>query len=188
MRKLAENHRERAIDLLCERLVFERAGVQLYDRVIEAMRAGAGDGDVLATVDVLQRNRAQEAEHAAWLESQIRALGGDATIETDLARLATRESRGIVEVVENDAADLTHLLHALLAAEAVDGAGWDLLLHLADDAGDSEARREFKRRYHEEQGHLTVVRDAMERMALRSLLGPRGLESRADDLAASIPP
>jgi hypothetical protein len=188
MKQLGENNRERAIDLLCERLAFERAGVQLYDRVIQALEASGGSGEVRGTIDVLQRNRTQEAEHAIWLETQIRALGGDATLETDLSRLATRESRGITEVVENDTADLTHLLHALLAAEAVDAAGWDLLMHLAQDAGDSAAHREFRRRNNEEQGHLATVRDAIEHMALRSLLGTHGVEERALDIAASIPP
>jgi hypothetical protein len=82
----------------------------------------------------------------------------------------TRESKGIEEVVMSDA-ELPHLLHALLAAELVDNAGWDLLAEVADEAGAHSTKREFKKRLHEEEDHLTFVRKAVEKLAFQEVLG-----------------
>ena len=185
--KLAEKNREQVIDLLCERLAFERSTVRLYDRILEALRlsADARTRDLLAT---MQKHREEEDQIARWLEGRIRELGGDDRAETDLARLATREARGIEEVAENDAADVTHLLHALLAVEGVDNAGWELLVHLADAAGDGEAKRELERRLRQERRHLAFVRDAIERLAVRTLFGEGYAEEHAMDIAAHVPP
>jgi bacterioferritin (cytochrome b1) len=169
MEKLAKYDTSKVIDVLTERLAFERAGVKLYDRVLEVMR-GTGDEDVTRMVPEMQEHRDEEKEHEEWLEEQIRALGGDAHADTDKSRLVTRESKGIEEVVMTDA-ELPHLLHALLAAELVDNAGWDLLAQIADEAGDHRAKREFKKRLHEEEDHLLLVRKAVERLSFQEVLG-----------------
>ncbi len=169
MEKLAQHGSAKVIDVLTERLAFERAGVKLYDRILEVMRA-APDQNVARMLEEMQKHRDDEKEHEEWLEAQIRALGGDAHGETDRSRLVTRESKGIEEVVMSDA-ELPHLLHALLAAELVDNAGWDLLVQLADEAGDREAKKELKKRLHEEEDHLLFLRKAMERLSFREVLG-----------------
>jgi hypothetical protein len=128
MTKLAEYDAAKVIDVLNERLAFERAGVKLYDRVLEVVRPSR-DENVQRMPEELQKHRDEEWEHEEWLEGQIRSLGGDAHSETERSRLVTRESKGIEEVVMSDAA-LPHLLHALLAAELVDNAGWDLLVQV----------------------------------------------------------
>jgi bacterioferritin (cytochrome b1) len=183
----AQSNHDRMCNLLNERLAFERAGVKLYDRVIEALRASE-DAQTTDLVPTLAKHRDQEAEHAAWLEAQIRRQGGDCEVETDLSRLATREARGLEEVVDQDRDDPTHLLHALLSAEAVDNAGWDLLCHLADDAGDREMRRELHRRMREEQGHLAWLRETLEEISGRGIYGESFAQERANDRAASYPP
>ncbi len=169
MEKLAQ-HAGKVIDVLNERLAFERAGVKLYDRVLEVMRGESGDDNVQRMVPEMQEHRDEEKEHEEWLEAQIRDLGGDAHAETDMSRLVTRESKGIEEVVMSDA-QLPHLLHAMLAAELVDNAGWDLLVQVADEAGDSKAKREFKRRLHEEEDHLIFMRKAVEKLSFQEVLG-----------------
>jgi hypothetical protein len=68
-------------------------------------------------------------------------------------------------------AKLPHLFHALLAAELVDNAGWDLLVQLADEAGDHEAKRQFKKRLHEEEDHLIFVRKAVQKFSFQEILG-----------------
>ncbi len=68
-------------------------------------------------------------------------------------------------------AQLPHLFHALLAAELVDNAGWDLLAQLADEAGDHSAKREFKKRLHEEEDHLLFIRKAVEKLSFAEVLG-----------------
>jgi ferritin-like protein len=181
--RLAEKRREQVIDLLSERLAFERSSARLYDRIIETLRpsSAAASRDLLVT---MQKHRAEEDEHARWLEERIRELGGDGGAGGDLAEVVTRESRGIEGVVEDDAADVRHLLHALLAAEAVDHAGWDLLVHLA---GDRESHRELAARLQHEKEHLAAVREALERHAIRTLFGEDWAEEHAADLAPSAP-
>ncbi len=169
MEKLASHDKTKVIDVLTERLAFERAGVKLYDRVLQVMR-GAGDENVARMLPEMEEHRNQEKEHEEWLEEQIRSIGGDAHTETDKSRLITRESKGIEEVVMSDA-ELPHLFHALLAAELVDNAGWDLLVQIADEADDSEAKREFKKRLHEEEDHLLLLRKAMQKLSFQEVLG-----------------
>src|SRR5690349_10616471 len=131
MKKLAQYDRNKLIDFLMERLTFEKAGVELYDTILEKMRA-MNDLSVASLLPELERYRDEEWEHADWLTTQITALGGDVTEKTELARLVERESSGIEEVVKGDA-QITHLFHALLTAELVDNSGWQLLLELADE-------------------------------------------------------
>jgi bacterioferritin (cytochrome b1) len=169
MEEIAKHDRSKVIDVLNERLAFERAGVKLYDRILEVMR-GRSDENVARMLSEMEQHRAEEKEHEEWLEEQIRALGGDAHGETEKSRLVTRESKGIEEVVMSDA-ELPHLFHALLAAELVDNAGWDLLVQLADEAGDRSAKRQFKKRLHEEEDHLLFIRKAVEQLSVREVLG-----------------
>ena len=118
----------------------------------------------------LLRYRGEEQEHAAWLESQVRELGGDAEAMTSGAALVQTESLGFEAVVKNDD-QLPHVMHALLAAELVDNAGWELLIELADDADDTEARKEFRKRLHEEEDHLIFIRTATLALARKDILG-----------------
>jgi ferritin-like metal-binding protein YciE len=86
-----------------------------------------------------------------------------------MSKLVERESQGIEKVVQEDS-ELPHLFHALLAAELVDNAGWDLLVQLADEAGDRQAKKEFRKRLNEEAEHLVVVRRALEKNILKEVL------------------
>jgi bacterioferritin (cytochrome b1) len=169
VKELANYDKPKVIDVLNERLAFERAGVKLYDRILDVMKTAA-DQNVLRMLPEMEKHRAEEKEHEEWLEDQIRFLGGDAHAETERSELVTRESKGIEEVVMSDA-KLPHLFHALLAAELVDNAGWDLLVQIADEANDGEMKREFKKRLHEEEDHLLMVRKAMEQLSFQDVLG-----------------
>lgn len=167
MEKLGKANKDKVIDLLNERLAFERASVVLYDCILAKM-----DGD--PTVDPMRgqvhTHRDQEKEHEEWLEEQIRSMGGDAHSETERSKLVSEESEGIGKVIETDAA-LPHLFHALMSAELLDNSGWQLLLDLADCAGDDEAREQLRRRLHEEEEHLILMREAVESFARREVLG-----------------
>lgn len=218
MERLAQRNKDKVIDLLTERLWFERAGMRLYDRVLERMRQSAGEGrrrqvsggdystyglsgyggDVFrdmsedirrqqavpgpdpergreeqvvgAMLPHMERIRDQEREHMEWLETCIRQLGGDEGQMTELAVLSERETSGIERVIRKDP-ELPHLLHALLAAEHVDTAGWDLLAALADEAGDVSAQEEFRRRLREEERHLAFLRDALRTFWAHEIVG-----------------
>jgi len=170
MKQLAEHNKTKLIDLLCERLAFEREGVRLYDSILAKLDATPGGGSVGAFRDELQTFRDQEKEHEEWLEQQIRDLGGDTNVKTEMAQLVERESQGIDQVVTTDDL-LPHVMHAMLTAELVDNAGWELLIELADDADDKEARAEFRKRLHEEEDHLIFVRTAMLAFTRKDVLG-----------------
>ncbi|WP_437825264.1 hypothetical protein [Sorangium sp. So ce1153] len=172
MQKLAQGNKDKAIDLLNERLTYERASVRLYDSIVEKV-GRAADAGLLNLLGQLREYRDQEKEHEEWLEAQIRALGGDAHAETDGSRLITIESQGIGQVVLDGDQNPAHLFHALLTAELVDNAGWQLLLELADEADDDEARESFRKRLHEEEDHLILTRQVVERLTRTELLGAR---------------
>ena len=167
MQKLAGTNVSRVIDLLNERLTFERSGVKLYDKILERMR---NDPQAAPMVEQMQEHRDEEKEHEEWLEKQIRALGGDARSPSEKSILVRAESQGIEHVIERDA-QLPHDFHALLIAELADNAGWDLLVQLADEVGDRDAKKEFKKRLHEEEEHLLFVRHAVEQFAKDEVLG-----------------
>lgn len=169
MTELGDQNRDEVIDLLTERLTFERTGVRLYDRVLERIRT-MGDPAVAGLHGPMTVHRDQEKEHEEWLEAKIRELGGSAHAMTARAHLVQTESRGLEEVIFDDRATLPQMLHALLAAELVDNAGWDLLVALADEVGDHDLKKEFKRRLHEEEDHLALLQRAMARFAKREML------------------
>jgi rubrerythrin len=167
MKKLAEKNPAKVIDLLNERLTFERAGVKLYDAVLERMRSSP-DPEIKALLGQMQEHRDEEKEHEEWLEEQIRDLGGDAHALTEKALLVQAESEGVERVVRRDPS-IAHDLHALLTAELADNAGWDLLVQLADEIGDSKAKKEFKKRLKEEADHLLFVREAVLKLTSREV-------------------
>ena len=170
MKMLAKKNPEKVIDVLNERLAFERGGVKLYDKMIERVRA-SNERAITKMLGQLTEHRDQEKEHEEWLEAQIRGLGGDANASTDKSRLVETESKGIEQVILGGQASLPQMFHALLAAELVDNAGWDLLVELADEAEDDEAKKAFKRRLHEEEEHLVFARKAVEKFAIREIIG-----------------
>ncbi len=220
MNRLAQKNKDKVIDVLMERLCFERTGVKLYDRVLERMRQSiderrrrqdaSGDystygvsgygGDVFRGMhdDIrreqgsanhepdrerereehvvakmlphMEKIRDQEKEHEEWLENCIRQLGGDDKHMTEMARVSALEVTGIEKVIKKDP-ELPHLFHALLAAEHVDLAGWDLLVALADEAGDREAEEEFRKRLQQEERHLAFLREALRTFSAHEILG-----------------
>jgi rubrerythrin len=223
MDQLARKNKDKVIDLLMERLCFERAGVKLYDKVLERMResssekhrryGASGDystygvsgygGDafrgmrediqreqgtdahaperereervVAEMMPQVEKIRDQEKEHEEWLKNCIRRLGGNDKRMTEMANVTAREAIGIEKVIMKDP-EIPHLFHALLAAEHVDTAGWDLLVALATEAGDSDAQEEFKKRLQQEERHIAFLREALRMFSAHAILG-EGLQS-----------
>jgi rubrerythrin len=169
MHKLAANNPEKTMDYLTERLTFERAAVKLYDTILHHLR-GSNEPWTNRIVGQVEKYRNQEKEHEEWLEAQIRALGGTAHEKTDMGSVIERESRGLLDVASTDV-QLPHIFHALLTAELMDNAGWEILLELADRADDDEARQAFRKRLHEEQDHLQLAREMMVMLAKNQVLG-----------------
>lgn len=183
MEKLARGNVVQILDLLGGRLAFERSGVKLYDTVIEKIER-FGQPRFNRLLGQLHHIRDEEKEHEEWLEAQIRALGGSAHETTTMAQLESKESSGIEGIIIDGETRVLHLLHALLAAELADNAGWDLLVKLADAAGDTRAKLGFMKRMEQEMEHLAFIREAVIRGAEIEFLGrdeemPSGMRSVA---------
>ena len=180
VKKLAERHPEKLLDLLNERLTFERLAVKLYDDILAKIHESdlPSVAGISAAFGQMKEYRNQEKEHEEWLEEQIRALGGDAHARTEMSELVEREARGVAEVVEKDS-ELSHLLHALQTAELVDDTGWKLLLELADEADDDEAREQFRKRSEEEERHVIFARALVTACARSEVLGRGAQEAIA---------
>src|SRR5690349_20686069 len=101
MKKLAAKNPAKVIDLLNERLAFERAGVKLYDAIVERLRQ-TPDPILKPLLGQMQEHRDEEKEHEEWLEAQIRELGGDVHAPTEKSLLVQTESEGIERVVRRD--------------------------------------------------------------------------------------
>ncbi|MBF5043127.1 hypothetical protein FGE12_12080 [Aggregicoccus sp. 17bor-14] len=169
MKRLIEKHPERVVDYLAERLAFERGGVRLYEALLEHVEE-APEPEVRALATLLRRQRDEEREHVTWLQAQLEALGAGSHPHSARAELSREETRGLAHVILEGHAPLPHLLHALLAAELVDHAGWDLLVALADEAHDMEAQRALRQRRDEEARHLALCRELAERFAVQQVL------------------
>jgi bacterioferritin (cytochrome b1) len=170
MQKLINTNREKVLDLLTARLNFERIGVKLYDRVISRIGA-SGDANMMRMVDQLRKHRNEEKEHEEWLEEQIRFFGGDAHGESEMSRLEEIESQGIEKIILDGDPQLSHAMHALLMAELADNAGWEMLMKLASEGNDGEAKREFRKRLYEEVDHLAFIRKAILSYERHDVLG-----------------
>jgi bacterioferritin (cytochrome b1) len=169
MKKLAQRHPEKLLDLLTERLTFERASVKLYDMSIAKIERNS-DPAIVAVLPQMIRQREQEKEHEEWLEDWVRELGSDAHTDSELSELIERESKGVMEVISQDE-QIPHLFHALLTAELVDDTAWKLLVHLADEADDDDARRELRNRARQEEQHLIFIRSVVAAFTRREVLG-----------------
>ncbi|HEX6707167.1 MAG TPA: ferritin-like domain-containing protein [Albitalea sp.] len=164
------------LDKMGERIAFERAGTRLYDALIikyrAALQAGGdalpparpdadGDGEALdeAPADTLARIRAEELSHFDLLCEAMTALGGDPTAQTPCADVGAVASSGLMQVLNDPRTTLAQCLNAMLTAELTDNAGWELLITLADDAGESGLTGRFLAALSEEQEHLVIVKN-----------------------------
>jgi rubrerythrin len=157
------------LDKLGERLAFERTGARLYEAVIDKARSRDGDDDDMDTDELLGRLRrihAEELEHFHLVARCIRELGGDPTAVTPSADLAGVSSSGLLKVANDVRTTVPQALEALLMAELIDNAAWELLVRLAEQAGRDEMRAEFFRAMEEEEEHLRIVKGWVEEHVL----------------------
>jgi rubrerythrin len=158
------------LDKLGERIAFERTGTRLYSALISKHMAVTNSGeDVLEEVvpgespsDTLQRIRAEELEHFHMLCNVVSELGGDPTVQTPCADVTATASMGLMQVVTDPRTTLAQSLSAMLTAELTDNAGWELLIKLAQDAGQDEMVEPFEEALQDEEQHLVVVRSWLE--------------------------
>jgi rubrerythrin len=182
MAKLKGGHPSIFLDKVGERIAFERGGTRLYDALLVKYEAIAPLGtevvpaaaDVLALVpegekamapvsgesplQTLLRIRNEELQHFHMLSACMEQLGGDPTAMTPCADVVATSTMGIMQVVTDPRTTFAQCLNAMLTAELADNAGWELLISLAEDAGETEIAGRFLGALSQEQEHLAVVK------------------------------
>jgi hypothetical protein len=169
------------MDKLGERIAFERGGTRLYDALITKYQAIEAMGEeVLVPADrlppmdgatapagsiagerpleTLMRIRDEELQHFKMLGQAMLKMGGDPTAQTPCADVQATASMGIIQVVTDPRTTLAQCLNAMLTAELTDNAGWELLIQLAEDAGETELAGRFLGALGQEQEHLAIVK------------------------------
>ena len=185
--KVSGGHPTILLDKVGERLAYERTGVRLYDALItkyEALAGGEGtelpratdvlkarsEGDaVVAAADesaqeTLLRIRNEELAHFKLLTEAIRTLGGDPTSQTPCADVVGAASMGFMQVLTDPRTTLAQCLNVMLSVELTDNVGWELLIELADAAGESDLAGRFLAALGEEQEHMVIVRGWLEQL------------------------
>ncbi|HVV50955.1 MAG TPA: ferritin-like domain-containing protein [Polyangia bacterium] len=145
------------LDLLGERLAFERTGVRLYEGLLVKLEAADPHPGGPSRED-LERIRDEELEHFALLKETMTALGADPTAVTPSADVIAVASSGLCHVIGDPRTTLTETLKAILTAELADNDGWLTLADLADRLGHTETSNAFRRALAEEEDHLARVR------------------------------
>jgi rubrerythrin len=145
------------LDLLGERLAFERTGTRLYEGLLVKLDAADPHPGGPARED-LERIRDEELEHFALLKRAIETLGADPTAVTPSADIIGVASAGLVQVIGDPRSTLTESLKAVLTAELTDNDGWLILADLTERLGHSKIAAEFRRALAEEEDHLARIR------------------------------
>lgn len=169
MRKLAQINRPKLIELLTERLTFERVGVRLYDAIVS--RLESAEPAVRRMLPRVEQQRAEEREHVAWLEALIDGLASDAPPIPRRPELAHLWTEGLLRISEAGAATIAELFQALHTFELANESGWQRLLRLAERGHDLPACDDFGHRLADEQAHVSFVRHALTELLVNEVLG-----------------
>ncbi|HWE26952.1 MAG TPA: hypothetical protein VHB97_03075 [Polyangia bacterium] len=159
------------IDKLAQRWVVERAAVTMYALATARLRVNTLLGSLIPD---LQRFGAQEQLHADMVAQLLGELGHkDARSEaaTPGVNLAASTMAAILESLRAPGATARSVLEAVLMAERLDIAGWDVLTDLAKEVGlDEDYLRSFRAAGREEREHEYVIRTHLMRLEREVLL------------------
>jgi rubrerythrin len=166
------------LDLLGERLCFERTATRLYESLLCKLAAAAplpgGPGR-----DELMELRDQELAHFHLLTDVIEQLGGDPTALTPSADVMTMAAGGLLAAVNDPRVSLEGGLKLALMAELADEEGWETLADLAEQMGHDDAAASFQQAIEEEEEHLARLRTWLS----RALEDEAGLERELPEAA-----
>jgi bacterioferritin (cytochrome b1) len=154
------------VDKLGERLAFERSGTRLYDALLEKCAERSDEVEDI-DLDLLREFRNQEASHFNLLRRAIEQLGADPTAQTPCADVTAVASMGLMQVVRDPRTSVAQSLQAVLTAELVDGACWELLQSMTVDFGYDALAEDFGTAIAQEEVHLANVRSWYDRAVLR---------------------
>lgn len=167
------------LDLLGERLAFERTGARLYEALLCKLDVANGHPGG-PTREELSRIHDQEVEHFHLLCDAIERLGGDSTVVTPSADVMGVAASGLLQVLGDARTTLNEGLKAILIAELADSDGWQVLTEMAERLGEAELAVSFQRAYDDEEEHLASVRTWL----ARALEGEAGLAAEEPMLEA----
>jgi bacterioferritin (cytochrome b1) len=145
------------LDKLSERLAFERMGTRLYDVLINKVEV-MGESSPGPKLADLQKIRDEELRHFLLLTTVVTELGGDPTVQSPCADVATVASLGIMQVLTDPRTNVTQCLQAILTAELTDNDGWRMLINLTDTLGFAELAVGFQDALKNEEEHLANIR------------------------------
>ncbi|HZH42936.1 MAG TPA: ferritin-like domain-containing protein [Lysobacter sp.] len=154
---LAGNKLHILLDKLGERAAFERTGVRLYEAAIVKL-SGEVDLPKGMSLTALQEIRDDEASHFALVAEAIESLGGDPTTQTPCADVVGVQGLGLVQVMGDPRTTVPQALQALLSAELIDVASWELLIQLIESFGQDELAERFSAALATESRHEQLVR------------------------------
>jgi len=146
--------------MLGERLAFERNGVRLYEAMIAKARNLDSGNDL---VGVLQHIRDEEFEHMMLVHAAMEKLGADPTAQTPSADVAGVMAMGIMQVLTDPRTNVAQCMNALLTAELADNAAWELLIELAQAAGQPNIADSVGHAKTQEDDHLVKIKTLMRR-------------------------
>jgi hypothetical protein len=109
-------------------------------------------------LDLLREFRNQEAAHFNLLRRAIEQLGADPTAQTPCADVTGVATLGLMQVVRDPRTSVAQSLQAVLTAELVDVACWELLQSMAADFGYDNLVEDFANATAQEAVHLRQVR------------------------------
>lgn len=169
MRTLAEINRPKLIDVLAERPAFGRAGVRLYDAVVA--RLEPAEPAVRRMLPRVEQMRAEHHAELAWAEALLDALEAGAAAGVRRVEMAQLETAGLLRIAEDGAATIQELFRALWLFELAHEGGWDLLVRLAERAGDLPARDELGRWRAQAEAHARYAHRALVELLINEVLG-----------------
>jgi rubrerythrin len=171
------------LDLIGERLAYERTGVRLYEALLAKLQA-ADPRPGRPTVESITFLRDQELEHFQLLWRSAEQLGGDPTAMTPAADITAMVGNGIVAVLSDARITLNQALRTMLSVELTDVASWGVLIDLAQAMDQDELVARFQEAADHEEQHLIQVREWVR----RGLAGDAGVEKEMEEQAAAPPP
>lgn len=163
--KLSGENPEVLIDKLGQRLAFERTGTRLYEYLIAKCQAKQADSQI--SIEILKRFRDEEERHFKIVAQALESLGADPTAQTPGADISAVASMGVLQVISDPRTSVAQSMEAILTAELVDHANWELLIQLADKMGLEEMAADFRTALVEEDNHLEQIREWNERLTLK---------------------
>lgn len=157
--KITGKNPEVLIDKLGERLAFERSGVRLYQALIDKVGAQDAMQALPFTLADLEEIRDDELEHTQILVVAIESIGADPTAQTPSADVSGVASSGVMKVLTDPRTNIAQSLTAILTAELIDNASWDLLIRVAEECGQDELVPKFVHALKNEDRHTAQVRE-----------------------------